>query len=144
MATLEVELPEDLMIALERLSGEVDEVVEATLKAGAEIVEQQVRTNLTNAIGSGTKKESRSTGQLLEALGISPVKASHDGWDIKIGFSEGRTDGRSNDLIAKVLEYGKPYQARRPFMKPAERAAKKKAEVRMREVFTEAVEKLTK
>ena len=94
MATLKVKLPDDLMIGLERLSKQVDAVVEKTLEAGAEIIEDKARSNLKNSIGSGTKTESQSTGQLLGALGTSPVKPNSkiDGWDIKVGFAEPRKD----------------------------------------------------
>lgn len=92
MATLKATMPDDLMIGLERLSNQIDSVVEKTLEAGAEIVEDKMRSNLKSVIGSGTKTESKSTGQLLSALGTSPVKPNRniDGWDIKVGFNEPR------------------------------------------------------
>lgn len=94
MATLKVKLPDDLMIGLERLSKQADAVVKKTLEAGAEVVEEKARANLKNVIGSGTKTPSKSTGQLLKALGTSPVKPNDelDGWDIKVGFAEPRKD----------------------------------------------------
>jgi HK97 gp10 family phage protein len=144
MATLKVKLPEDLMIGLERLSKQADAVVKKTLEAGAEIVEEKVRSNLKNVIGSGTKTPSKSTGQLLDALGISPVKKNDDGYDIKIGFSEPRKDGTSNALVATILEYGKKGQAAKPFMKPAEDATKAKARAVMKKVFSEEANKIVK
>ena len=75
--------------------------------------------NLTASIGTSTVRESQSTGQLAAALGISPVKARADGkHDIKVGFAETRNDGRSNALIANVLEYGSTRQTARPFLAP--------------------------
>ena len=165
MATLKVKLPEDLMIGLERLSKQADAVVKKTLEAGAEIVEEKVRSNLKNVIGSGTKTESKSTGQLLGALGISPVKPNDklDGWDIKIGFNEPRKDYKggttykkklksgkvseyklTNAMIASILEYGKKGQAAKPFMKPAENATKAKARAVMKRVFSEEANKIVK
>ena len=52
MATLKVKLPDDLMAGLERLSKQADAVVEKTLEAGAEMVEDKVRSNLKNVIGT--------------------------------------------------------------------------------------------
>jgi hypothetical protein len=76
------------MIGLERLSKQADAVVKKTLEAGAEVVEEKVRANLKNSLSG------ESSGQLLDALGISPVKPNDelDGWDIKIGFNEPRKD----------------------------------------------------
>jgi HK97 gp10 family phage protein len=144
MATLKVKLPDDLMIGLERLGNHVDAVVEKTLEAGAEMIEDKVRSNLKNVIGSGTKTPSKSTGQLLSALGTSPVKKNNDGYDIKIGFSEPRKDGTSNALVASIIEYGKRGQAAKPFMKPAEDATKAKARAKMKKVFTEEANKIVK
>ena len=42
------------------------------LEAGAEVVEDKVRSNLQAVIGSGTKYESRSTGELLRSLALLP------------------------------------------------------------------------
>ena len=144
MATLKVKLPDDLMIKLERLSKQADEVVKKTLEAGAEVVEEKVRSNLKNVIGSGTKTPSKSTGELLDALGTSPVMPNNrlGGWDVKIGFSEPRKDGTSNALVATIIEYGKKGQAAKPFMKPAVDATKAKARAVMKKVFTEEVEKI--
>jgi HK97 gp10 family phage protein len=159
MATLKVKLPDDLMIGLERLSKQVDAVVEKTLEAGAEIVEQKARANLKNSL------KGESSGQLLGALGTSPVKPNDklDGWDIKIGFAEPRQDKKggttykkklksgktseyqlTNAMVANILEYGKKGQAARPFMKPAEDATKAKARAKMKKVFTEEANKIIK
>lgn len=84
--------------------------------------------NLTASIGNATIRESQSTGQLAAALGISPVKARADGkHDIKVGFAQTRTDGRSNALIANVLEYGSTRQAPRPFLAPTRVRTRKTA-----------------
>jgi HK97 gp10 family phage protein len=140
MATLKVKLPDDLMIGLERLSKQTDEVVKKTLEAGAEVVEEKARANLKNSL------KGESSGQLLGALGTSPVKPNDnlDGWDIRIGFAEPRKDGKSNAMVANILEYGKKGQAAKPFMKPAEDATKAKARAVMKKVFTEEANKIVK
>ena len=87
-----------------------------------------MRSNLQAAIGSGTKEPSRSTGQLLSALGTSPALQDRNGdFNVKVGFSEPRTDGDSNAKIASVLEYGKSGQPPKPFLKPAKSASKNAA-----------------
>lgn len=138
--SIKVKFPEELMINLEKLANEADKIVEKSLKAGAEIVEGQIRTNLKNSL------KGESSGQLLEALGTSPVKPNNkiDGWDIKIGFNEPRKDGTSNAMIANILEYGKKGQAAKPFLKPAIDASKSKMRATMKKVFTEETEKIMK
>ena len=57
------------------------------LEAGAEVVEDKVRSNLQSVIGSGTKYDSKSTGELLRSLGTSPALQDRNGdFDIKVAF----------------------------------------------------------
>ncbi len=76
-------------------------------------------------VGKNTKIESRSTGELESALGVSPAKQDRDGnFNVKIGFKEPRSDGGSNAKIANILEYGKHGQTPKPFLKPAKSKSK--------------------
>ena len=121
MARCDIQMPEDFLLKLARLGEKTDEIVPKVLEAGGEVVEAKVKDNLQAVIGSGTKEESRSTGELERSLGLSPAKQKRDGsgWDIKVGFAEPRSDGGSNAKIANILEYGKHGQAPKPFLKPA-------------------------
>ena len=49
------------------------------LEAGGEVVLGKVRENLSAVIGSGTKYDSRSTGELEQSLGLSPAKMDRNG-----------------------------------------------------------------
>lgn len=111
-----------------RLADKTDEILPKVLEAGAEVVEAKVRSNLASVIGKGTKEPSRSTGQLLAALGTSPALQDRNGdFNVKVGFSEPRSDGDSNAKIATILEYGKSGQPAKPFLKPAKSASKSAA-----------------
>lgn len=46
MANVKITMPEDLMIKLSRLGKEQDRIAAEVLKAGAEIVEDKLRSNL--------------------------------------------------------------------------------------------------
>lgn len=59
-------------------------MAERVLNAGAEVVEARVRSNLAGVTGRGTKVESRSTGQLLSALGTSGVKLDRKAHNVKV------------------------------------------------------------
>ena len=125
MAKAEISMPTDFLDRLSRLGERIDDVSEKVLIAGGEVIESQVRDNLKGVIGRNTKYESQSTGQLLSSLGKTSVRVDDDGnSNIKIGFSEHRTDGVSNAMLANVLEYGKHGQAAKPFLKPAVKSAK--------------------
>ena len=142
MAKASFTMPEDFLIKISKLADRTDEIVPKVLEAGAEVVESRVRANLKSAIGK-SKERSRSTGELLSSLGVSPAKQNRDGdFDIKIGFSEPRSDGGSNAKIATILEYGKSGQPARPFMKPAKTASKSACIQAMEAKFTEEVEKI--
>ncbi|RKJ81203.1 HK97 gp10 family phage protein [Butyricicoccus sp. 1XD8-22] len=143
MAKVQVKMPEEFLLRLSRLGDKTDEIIPKVLEAGGEVVEQKVRANLSAVIGRDTKEESRSTGELLSALGVTPAKIDRDGnYNVKVGFSEPRPDGRSNAMIANVLEYGKSGQPAKPFMKPARSAARAPCIEAMKAAFEREVEKL--
>ena len=126
MAKIKAQMPDALLAKLNRLGERTDKVCEKALKAGAEVAEKAISSNLSAVVGKGTKLPSRSTGQLQKALGVSPVKVDAKGnYDIKIGFSEPRSDGDSNAKIANILEYGKSGQPPKPFLKPAKSKSRK-------------------
>lgn len=125
MAKADIKMPDAFLEKLAHLTKDEDVMAQRVLSAGAEVVEAKVRSNLVGVIGRGTKEESRSTGQLLSALGTSPVKVDKNGnHDVKIGFAEPRRDGDSNAKIANILEYGRHGQPPKPFLKPAKSASK--------------------
>ena len=125
MARLTIKMPDDFLQKVSRLAAQTDEIMPRVLEAGAEVVEAKARSNLASSIGNGTKLPSRSTGQLISALGTSPAKLDRNGnHNVKIGFAEPRSDGDSNAKIANILEYGKVGQPPKPFMNPAVSASK--------------------
>lgn len=143
MAKVDVKLPEDFLLKLSRLGNKTDEICEKALEAGGEVVLSKVKENLASVIGSGTKYDSRSTGELEQSLGLSPVKQDRDGnHNIKIGFSEPRSDGGSNAKIANILEYGKHGQPAKPFLKPARSASRKACVSAMQQTLEQEVAKL--
>lgn len=128
MAKATWKMPDDFLMKVSKLADRTDEILPKVLEAGAEVVESKVRSNLSAAIGKNTKLPSRSTGQLLSSLGTSPALQDKNGdFNVKVGFSEPRSDGDSNAKIATILEYGKSGQPAKPFLKPAKSASKNAA-----------------
>ena len=125
MAKTTFKMPEEFLLKVSRLAEKTDEIIPKVLEAGAEVVYDKVKSNLNSVVGKNTKLESRSTGELESALGVSPAKFDRDGnFNVKIGFKEPRSNGGSNAKIVNILEYGKHGQTPKPFLKPAKSKSK--------------------
>lgn len=126
MAKADVKMPEDFLMKVSRLADKTDEIIPRVLEAGGEVVLSKIKANLQSVIGSGTKYDSRSTGELEAALGLSPALQDRNGnHNVKVGFSEPRRDGGSNAKLANIIEYGKSGQPAKPFLKPAKSSSRK-------------------
>jgi len=135
MATVKINMPDDFINKLAKLAESTDMVVEKALEAGGEVVLQRVKSNLAGVIGN-TKQPSKSTGELLSSLGVSPMKVDNGGVsNVKVGFNEPRRvqsaakgkrsyKTQTNAMIANVLEYGRHNQPPRPFLGPARSSAR--------------------
>lgn len=143
MARVDVKMPDEFLECMSRLGSNFDAIAETVLEAGGEVVLEKTKSNLSSVIGSGTKYDSRSTGELESSLGLTGVKMDHNGnFNIKVGFSEPRSDGGSNAQLANIIEYGKSGQPAKPFLKPAKSASKKQCIEAMKQAFETEVEKL--
>ena len=129
MARVDVKMPDEFLERMSRLGSNFDAIAETVLEAGGEVVLEKTKSNLASVIGSGTKYDSRSTGELESSLGLT-------------GFSEPRSDGGSNAQLANIIEYGKSGQPAKPFLKPAKSASKKQCIEAMKQAFETEVEKL--
>lgn len=143
MAKATWKMPEEFLMKVSRLADKTDTILPKVLEAGGKVVESKVRSNLATVIGKDTKKPSRSTGQLLSALGTSPALQDRNGdFNVKVGFSEPRRNGGSNAKIASVLEYGRSGQRAKPFLKPAKSASRSVAVEAMKEKLEAEVKAL--
>ena len=143
MAKVDIKMPDEFLLKVSKLGSNFDPVAEKVLKAGGEVVFKKTKSNLSAVIGKGTKHESRSTGELENALGVTSVRLDRNGnHNIKIGFSEPRSYGESNAKIANIIEYGKHGQPAKPFLKPAKSASKSECISVMENTFEEEVQKI--
>lgn len=143
MVKVDIKMPDEFLLKVSKLGSDFDPVAEKVLKAGGEVVFKRTKSNLSAVIGKGTKHESRSTGELEKALGVTSVRLDRNGnHNIKIGFSEPRSDGESNAKLANILEYGKHGQPAKPFLKPAKSASKSECISTMKSIFEEEVKKI--
>ena len=142
MAKCNIKLPEEFLRKLSSLGTRTDEVAKKALTAGGEIILAKTKENLLSVIGKDTKYPSKSSGQLVSALGLTPVRVDRNGnYNIKIGFDEYRRDGTSNAGVANIIEYGKHGQPAKPFLAPAKKQAGKQALAHMQEIIEEEIKK---
>ena len=144
----------DFSKKLAALGAHSDEILEKSMAAGAEAVLPTVRECLQSVIGRGNKYPVRSTGEMVNSLGTSPVKVDSKGVvNVKIGFNEprkrqytskktGKRTEVTNGLIANILENGKHGQPPRPWLKRAKTQATKVFRAKAQEIIDKEVEKL--
>lgn len=137
MAKCTCNLPEDLLKKLSRLGSKMDDVSEKVLESGGAVVLDKVKSNLQGVLSGN------STGELSSSLGLSKVLLDRNGnHNIKVGFAEPRSDGKSNAMIANIIEYGKSGQPAKPFLKPAKSQSKKACIDAMTQRLEEEIDKL--
>ena len=140
MAKLTIKMPTDLMDQLAKAAEKTDSAIPKALEAGGKVVFEKMQANLRSSIGRGTKYKSRSTGKLLAALGVSPVKVNDEGnYDVKVGFAEGRGIV-SNAMLANLLEYGKHGQPPKPFLKQTKSSSRNPCIEAMQSVLKEELD----
>ena len=144
----------DFSKKLAALGAHSDEILEKAMAAGAEAALPTVRECLQSVIGRGNKYPDRSTGEMVNSLGTSPVKVDSKGVvNVKIGFNEprkrqyiskktGNPTEVTNGFIANVLENGKHGQPPRPWLKRAKTQATKVFRAKAQEIIDKEVEKL--
>jgi hypothetical protein len=145
MASVKFTMPDDFLDKISRLESSrlEDDIIPKVLAVGGEIVLAKTRSNLQSVIGKNLKYKSRSTGELVSALGVSPARLDKKGnYNVKIGFDEPRRGGVSNALIANTLEYGKHGQPPKPFLKPARSASRTPAIEAMKRKLDEEINKV--
>ena len=137
MAKCTYKLPEDLLKKMSRLGNKMDEIAKDVLEEGGKVVLIKTKSNLETSVSGN------STGQLVDALGLSPIKVDRNGnYNIKVGFDEYRRDGSANAMVANIIEYGKPGQPAKPFLKNAKIATKSECEDVMKRKIEEEINKV--
>jgi Bacteriophage protein of unknown function (DUF646). len=139
MATLDFTFPDELVSKLGKAVNEIDGISEKALKAGAEIIENEMRRRLVAQIGEGA--DERSTGDLVAALGTSPIKINHEGNPtIRVGFAENRTDGKTNEMLMNIREFGRSNRTAFPLIAPTRRAKGREVQTVMEETINRGID----
>jgi len=126
VAKVQVKMPDEFLLKVSRLAQKTDVIIPKVLEEGGVVVLKEVKYALNAVVGRNTKISSRSTGELKSALGLSPAKQDKNGdFNVKVGFSEPRSDGGNNAKIANIIEHGKHGQPAKPFLKLAKAKSRK-------------------
>lgn len=114
MAKFKSELPYDLIKVFEDLETNCDDMFGEMCQAGAEVVYNNVKSNM--------KKAFKSTKSLEKGLKITKVykTPSDDGINVHIGFYGYNEEGVPIPLIAQAREYGTSRgEQKKPFFRKA-------------------------
>lgn len=100
MAGFNLELPTEIVKTLCRLSNDAEKMLGEMTKAGAEVVYQNVKSNM--------KSSFKSTSSLEKGLKITKTYRTQndDGINTKVGFYGYTDEGKPIPLIAMAREYG--------------------------------------
>lgn len=154
MGKCEIKMPEKFLLKISKLGKETDKIVGQTLKVGGDIMLKSVKSHLKTVIGKDLKHKERSTGELVNSLGVSPDDVDNKGiHNIKVGFNEPRRNQYkaknkrsyytiTNAMIANVIEFGKSGQNPKPFLKPAKNKSRKACIAAMEAKLKEEINKL--
>lgn len=112
MAKFKEELPNELIEVFEDLGLKCDVMFGEMCKAGAEVVYNNVKSNMSKAF--------KSTNSLEKGLKITKVykTPSDDGINVHVGFYGYNEEGTPIPLIAQAREYGTSKgEAKKPFFR---------------------------
>lgn len=114
MAHFEMELPNEIINQFTKIFGDVDDILGAMTKAGAEVVLNNVKTNAPDSL-----KKSK----IMNCLKMTKTykTPSDDGINNKVGFYGyfENEDGRKTPapLVVNVFEYGSTKFQKKPFFR---------------------------
>ena len=114
MAGFNVELPTEIISSMNKLTNNVEKMMEEMTQAGAEVVYKNVKSNM--------KSSFKSTQSLEKGLRkTKPYKTvTDDGINTKVGFYGYTEDGTPIPLIAMAREYGTSSgEKKKPFFRKA-------------------------
>ncbi|MDO9492665.1 hypothetical protein [Acetobacterium sp.] len=136
MAKAKITASDDFVLALSRCATDIEEIAKKAIYAGAKIVADTMRVNLEAILSD------EATGQLVEALGITPISLMGGEWTAHIGFDGYDTKGVAFQLIARALESGASGRPKKQFAKKTLSQTRKKVEAVMSQVIDDEMKRI--
>ena len=151
----------DYEFLISKLSRNSKSIAGAAVYAGADIVTDEIRKEILTlplVSGYGTPDKPLPGGVtlpqkegLLDGLGIAKMQDDNGYINVKVGFdgynstaTEKYPRGQPNQLVARGVESGTSWKEKCPFVRPAVRRTKRRAEAEMEKVLDEEIKKLMK
>jgi HK97 gp10 family phage protein len=113
---------------------------------GADVVADAIRANIQKLPATVVTNVQRQG--LLGSLGIASMRQDGGEFNVKIGFdgynahvTKKYPKGHPNSMIARAIESGTSFSPKHPFVDPAVRATKDKAEKAMAEELNKELQK---
>ena len=123
---------------LQDLEFQADDMIGRAIYKGASIVADAIKANI-QALPSSACTDTEKAG-LSSSFGIASMKDENGYFNVKVGFDGYNDDvtkkypkGKPNSMIARSIEGGTSFRPKHPFVGPAVRATKDKAEQAMAE-----------
>lgn len=137
MARISFKGGSEYALKLSRLGTESEAVAKKAIFEGAKVVADKIKSNLEG------KLSPEATGDLVASFGITPIVRDAEGnWNAKLGFDGYDRKGVPNQLKARVLESGSSKQQKKPFVRTAVNATRRKAVAAMAKVIDEESERI--
>ena len=161
MAKIELRTADVWIKQLEKLNANRDETLGRAIYAGAAIVADEIRREINalpvqngvhgsedRLIDSVTSVQKKG---LLDGFGVSKLKNENGFLNVKLGFdgyNATRTKkyprGQPNAMIARSINSGTTFRAKRPFVRNAVRATQNRAVEKMESVLDVEIKKIMK
>ena len=160
MARMTFKAGKEYAIKLSKLATGQEEIAKKAIYAAAGIVADRIKANLNalpeekfRYLRDGEKfvgVPERQKKDLIDSFGITPITTDSKGnWNAKIGFDGyGSTPtkkypkGLPNQLLARAIESGSSVRQKKPFVRLAVNATKKKAQAEMEKIIDKEIEKI--
>ena len=136
MATIKMSASEDFTLKLSRCSVDIEAIAKKAIYAGAKIVADRMKINLEGVLSD------EATGELVAAMGVTPIALQAGEWNAHIGFDGYDDNMVAFQLIARVLESGTSTRPKKPFVRPTLNQTKKSVEQEMNRVIEEETKKI--
>lgn len=147
------------MEKLQKLGQNADEFASKAIYEAAGIVADEIRSGIDsldvngeeNATKYEVERREKQKQGLIESFGIANAQNDNGFINVKVGF-EGYNQiktpkyprGQPNKMVARIFNSGTSYNRKQPFFDTAVRISKKRAQLKMKEVFESEIEKTIK
>ena len=161
MAYLKMKGLKEYELKLSRLEANTEKIAGNAIYEGAKIVADEIKNSINSL---GVEKSHKGTSDnllsgitedqkqgLKDGFGIASMEYKNGYYSVKLGFdgynntkTKKYPKGQPNVLIARAVESGTSFRKKNPFVRPAVRRTKAKAEQTMAKVIDEEITKTMK